>query len=323
MMAYLNGVPVVVTDPQEYGEWEVEAYKFVTDHRPTAKRLAEVPVRYVLTGLLVGPTSLVQKEILKKAMRAETVTVLHPLWGIKTCTCTKYSFKPYSYNGTNAYNLEMEFLESPKMEAYPLQKMTDVVSQMSDILTNLGAKFYAFLQPLLIAEHNIRRVGDLLVALDGFFTSPQGIVAPVFSLRDNVTFLLQTPKKIFEYIADRVSALTPKEVERGLLRLESMHTEPELLFVKDTVTVLAVCALPELTSATHGILLNFLDRQDSRGVCDTKIFSHLWERSLEKPQVVARPVAHGKPSLVASYETSGKLDLELELAHAAKQPFKV
>ena len=49
----------------------------------------------------------------------------------------------------------------------------------------------------------------------------------------------------------------------------------------------------------------------------------LWERSLEKPQVVARPVAHGKPSLVASYETSGKLDLELELAHAAKQPFKV
>jgi hypothetical protein len=321
--AYINGVPIFVTDPQEVVEWNVQAYEYVTDHKPTAKRISLAPTRRAITGLLVGKAALLQKQILEKSLSEESVKVIHPLFGITQMTCTKYTFRPYTTGSYDAFSIEMEFLDAPSGKESPwLQKITDATSEAQAVLVGVSAQFCAAMQDLLVMDYNVRRVGEMLNSIEGFLTAPQGAVAPVVDIAGSLSEALKAgPASLFEAIKRKIFRANTSTLGNLFLAARHLSHQDDVVFIKNAVMVTAICAVPknEMPKSIHDGLQDLL----VKSVLDDKVFSYLWDRSLERPRSETENRARNKPALVSSYEESETLDLAEEFARAAKQPFRV
>ena len=112
MLAWLNNIPIHLLEvPKVSGAWNVVCYEYVTEHKPKTVRINKAVDHFNVSAVLYGKAAGLKKEMILKALEEDCCEFRHPFFKEKLILVpVRYDISPYS-GASNAFSLEMEFLE--------------------------------------------------------------------------------------------------------------------------------------------------------------------------------------------------------------------
>lgn len=339
LAASFRGIQFHVEEAAESVDWHYQTSEYITNHPPSTVRYSRAPNEFLICGVLLGHGALLTRDLLTVACdNPKPGKLIHPLYGIKDVICVSRCMQTFG-TSINAFRFTLQFREAEDRDKKSY--ISSLINKAAEIRANLDAlamKFVAAMAVILESAYLVDQAAQMLVLIDGFMRSNNGLgVIPAAigssvdkgeGLIESAKSLIRSPRDLFHNVLRSVDSKT--KITPESLLYTSLSEHKEISFLRDTLTVIL---LERAERGANGKLPHtfalpislFLESVGNNPLFDDDtLFAYVWEKSLEIEPLHTQALVHGdRPSLVAAYEDTRSLDSAEEMAHAARQPFKV